>query len=84
MIKKLKEIGLATIVRCAVLIILLINLILVQLGVQEHLFDFNDTYTMVYEAISTMIVILSALWAAWKDNDITKKAISRKEDINNG
>lgn len=82
MIEKLKSIGLRTIVRIITLIVLLVNLILVQLGVQAELFDFNATFDMLYSSISTILTTIMALWTAWKDNDITKKAITNKEVIN--
>lgn len=83
MIEQLKSIGLRTIVRIITLIVLLVNLILVQLGVQEELFDFNATFDMLYSSISTILATIIALWTAWKDNDITKKAIESKEAIKN-
>lgn len=83
MIEKLKSIGLRTIVRLITLIVLLVNLVLVQLGVQAELFDFNATFDMLYSSISTILATIISLWTAWKDNDITKKAIESKEEIKN-
>lgn len=81
MLAKLKEIGLPTITRCLVLIILIVNMILVAFGIQEELFDFNATYDLVYDSLSSIALAISALWTAWKDNDITEEAIENKKSI---
>lgn len=81
MLEKLKKIGAPTILRCLVLIILIVNMILVSLGIQEELFDFNETYDLVYDSLSAIALAISALWSAWKDNDITDEAIENKNSI---
>lgn len=64
-----------TIIRIAILLLTLANLILVNYGLsplpisEEHL----------ELLVSTVITVVVALWTAWKNNDITKKAIARKE-----
>ena len=58
------------IVRAAVLILSLVNLILTELGVNPIPFAGEESYA----AVSSIIASLAAVWAAWKNNSVTSAA----------
>ena len=66
-----------TIARTIALFVVLINTILTAIGLNP--LPYSETE--VYEAISTVITVIIALWAWWKDNDITQSALARKAKI---
>ena len=66
-----------TIARTIALFVVLINTILTAIGLNP--LPYSETE--VYEAISTVVTVIVALWAWWKDNDITQKALARKAKI---
>lgn len=66
-----------TIARTIALFVVLINTILTAIGLNP--LPYSETE--VYEAISTVITVIVALWAWWKDNDITQSALARKAKI---
>lgn len=66
-----------TIARTIALFVVLINTILTSIGLNP--LPYSETE--VYEAISTVVTVIIALWAWWKDNDITQKALARKAKI---
>lgn len=66
-----------TIARTIALFVVLINTILTVIGLNP--LPYSETE--VYEAISTVITVIVALWAWWKDNDITQSALARKAKL---
>lgn len=60
-----------TIIRLIVLIIVLFNQILVSCG--HSPLPFDDA--TINEMVSTIITIVVAFWAWWKNNSFTKEAI---------
>lgn len=58
------------IVRLVVLSIVLINQALVVAGWNPLPFSEDQ----IYEAVSTVATVLTALWAWWKNNSVTKEA----------
>jgi SPP1 family holin len=66
-----------TIARTIALIFVLINTVLTAIGLNP--LPYSETE--VYEAISTVVTVIIALWAWWKDNDITQKALARKAKL---
>ena len=66
-----------TIARTIALFVVLINTILTAVGLNP--LPYSETE--VYEAISTVVTVIVALWAWWKDNDITQSALARKAKI---
>jgi len=58
------------IIRLVVLIILLINQILITLGWNPLPFSEEQ----IYEAVSSVATVAMAIWAWWKNSDITKEA----------
>lgn len=66
-----------TIARTVALFVVLINTILTAIGLNP--LPYSETE--VYEAISTVVTVIVALWAWWKDNDITQSALARKAKI---
>lgn len=66
-----------TIARTIALFVVLINTILTAIGLNP--LPYSETE--VYEAISTVVTVIVALWAWWKDNDITQSALARKAKI---
>ena len=66
-----------TIARTIALFVVLINTILTSIGLNP--FPYSETE--VYEGISAVATVIIALWAWWKDNDITQKALARKAKI---
>jgi len=72
------KISKATIIRILVLLFGLINAVLLMSG--KSPIDVDDalitsTVEAAYEAFSYLLLVGSALWAAWKNNSITKPAI---------
>lgn len=72
------KISKATIIRVIVLILALINAISMMAGkspidISEAMV--SETVTAVYDAVSYVLLFVSALWAAWKNNSFTKAAI---------
>lgn len=59
------------ITRLAVLVILLINQALITLGWNPLPFSEEQ----VYEAVSSVAMVVVAIWTWWKNNNVTKKAI---------
>ena len=68
-----------TIIRVAVLIILLINQILIITGVTDFVIEEND----VYDIVSTIATTLMSLWTMWKNNSFTKNARKADEYLKN-
>ena len=66
----------ATVVRCALLIIALVNMALATLGIVPEEFV-GDTKT--YEVGSYVITAVIGLIAAWKNNSFTPEAIQADE-----
>lgn len=66
-----------TIARTIALFVVLINTILTAIGLNP--LPYSETE--VYEAISTVVTVIVALWAWWKDNDITQTALARKAKL---
>ena len=71
-----------TIIRLAILLLTLINTVAVMAGFSP--IDLTDavvteTVEAVYTAVSYLILVVSTLWAAWKNNSITQPAL--KADI---
>lgn len=66
-----------TIARTIALFVVLINTILTAIGLNP--LPYSETE--VYEAISTVVTVIVALWAWWKDNDITQSALARKAKL---
>lgn len=60
-----------TVMRTALLVIALLNQILTMLG--KNPLPFAETE--IYETVSVIITAGAALWAWWKNNSFTKKAI---------
>ncbi len=58
------------IVRLIVLIIAMVNQTLILAGYNP--LPFSDE--QVFEAVSTVATVLIALWAWWKNNNVTKEA----------
>lgn len=68
--------------RVVLLIVVLVNLILSAVGASPLPFGEAEIYEIVVNLdylISVITTVIAALWAAWKDNDITEKARRRKE-----
>ena len=72
---KAPKISIGTIVRAVLLVIASANQILVNLGLPIIPID---TETVSDDAIATGLLIITAIWAYWKDNDVTIKARWRK------
>lgn len=66
----------ATLVRCALLIIALVNMALVTLGIVPEEFSGHE---QAYEFGSYLITAVIGLIAAWKNNSFTKEAIQADE-----
>jgi SPP1 family holin len=64
-------------IRTFVLVFALINQALVMAGFSP--LPFNDE--QVENAVTIIFTVVAAIWAWWKDNDITKKARERKAKI---
>lgn len=62
--------NLDVIVRAAVLILSLVNLVLTELGVNPIPFAGEESYA----AVSSIVASLAAVWAAWKNNSVTPAA----------
>lgn len=76
------KISKGTIIRILVLLFGLINAFLLMIG--KSPIDITDafiteTVEASYTAISYIILFVSALWAAWKNNSITKPALAADE-----
>lgn len=73
------------IIRIAGLILALINTVLIMLGIPVLPVtdgDIANVINMFYELASILGIIWAGLAAYWKDNDITRKARIKKEQIN--
>jgi len=57
-------------IRLAVLVILLINQTLVVLGWSPLPFSEKE----IYEAASSVALVITALWTWWKNNSVTEEA----------
>ena len=76
------------ITRLVVLVVLLLNQTLVTFGLNP--LPFSDD--QIYEAVSSVILVVTAIWAWYKNNDTTPEAEAgteymkelkrKKEDIN--
>jgi SPP1 family holin len=64
-------------IRTFVLVFALINQALVMAGFSP--LPFNDE--QVENAVTIIFTVVAAIWAWWKDNDITKNARERKAKI---
>ena len=60
-----------TIIRTIVLFIVMINNILILCGMNPLPFSEDQ----LYENISAIVTVLVTLWAWWKNNSFTKKAV---------
>lgn len=60
-----------TIIRTAVLIFALINQVLTVLNINPLPFSEEE----VYEAVSLVLTAASSIWAWWKNNSFTSKAV---------
>ena len=60
----------AAITRLAVLVILLVNQTLITFGWNPLPFSEEQ----IYEGVSAVATVLVAVWAWWKNNNVTKKA----------
>ena len=58
------------ITRLVVLLILLVNQTLILFGYDPLPYDENQ----IYEAVSTVALVVVTLWTYWKNNNITKEA----------
>lgn len=67
----------ATLIRTSLLVVALVNQFLTANGITP--IDEEATANLV----ATIFTAVTAIWAWWKDNDITKKAIRRKKEIKN-
>ena len=67
-----------TIIRTIVLIIALVNQGLAIFGKEA----FPVTEDMVYQGVTLIATIASAIWAWWKNNSFTEKAIIADEYLN--
>ncbi|WP_368653780.1 phage holin [Ornithinibacillus sp. 4-3] len=65
------------ITRLVVLVILLINQALITLGWNPLPFSEEQ----VYEAISSVAMVVVAIWTWWKNNNVTKKAIRNDQHL---
>lgn len=73
------KISKATIIRILVLLFGLVNAFLLMIGKSPVDIDdamITSTVEAVYEAVSYILLFGSALWAAWKNNSITKPALA--------
>lgn len=59
------------IIRLVVLGVLLLNQVLITMGWNPLPFSEEE----IYQGVSTVATVAIALWAWWKDNHVTKKAI---------
>lgn len=66
-----------TIARTIALFVMLLNTILSAIGLNP--LPYSDTE--VFEGLSTVVTVIVALWAWWKDNDITQTALARKAKL---
>ena len=71
----MKNVKAETIIRTVVLIIALINQILIATG--NNVLPISDD--QIAELLSTIFTIGASLWAWWKNNSFTKKAIAADE-----
>lgn len=60
-----------TIIRTAVLFIVLFNQVVVLLGGEALSYNENQ----IYEAVSVVATIAASLWAWWRNNSFTDEAI---------
>lgn len=80
--KQTPKITAGAVIRAAILAIALINGILLMFGQQALPVgeaDIELAVNAVYAAISAIAVIVAAVIAYWKDNDITKRARNWKK-----
>ena len=64
-----------TIIRTIILVIALVNQVLTSLG--KNPLPFSDD--LVYEAVTLLVTIGASVWAWWKNNSFTQKAIAADE-----
>lgn len=60
-----------TIIRTIILIIALINQLLTVFNINPLPFSDEE----IYSVVSTIVMAIASIWAWWKNNSITKKAI---------
>lgn len=64
-----------TIIRTIVLVITLFNSVITMCGINPLPFSDDEIYT----GVSAMVSVVVSLWAWWKNNSFTKKAIKADE-----
>lgn len=64
-----------TIIRTIVLVITLFNSVITMCGINPLPFSDEEIYT----GVSAMVSVVVSLWAWWKNNSFTKKAIKADE-----
>ena len=60
-----------TIIRTIVLVITLINSVITMCGINPLPFSDDE----IYKGVSSAVSVVVSLWAWWKNNSFTKKAI---------
>ena len=71
MLEKIKEINNGTIARTVAVIAVLINQFLIMFGKEQLPFTEDE----IYQGVSMVLTVWATLWAWWKNNSFTKKAI---------
>ncbi len=69
------KISVNTIIRTIVLVIALVNQILTATG--KNPLPFAEE--QIYETVSTVATLIASVWAWWKNNSFTQKAIKADE-----
>lgn len=69
--RNMKKVKTDTIIRTIVLILALVNQVLAIMGKQK----IPITDDEIYQLVSLLITICSAMWAWWKNNSFTQAAI---------
>lgn len=64
-----------TIIRTIVLVITLFNSVITMCGINPLPFSDEE----IYKGVSAMVSVVVSLWAWWKNNSFTKKAIKADE-----
>lgn len=64
-----------TIIRTIVLVITLFNSVITMCGINPIPFSDEE----IYKGVSAMVSVVVSLWAWWKNNSFTKKAIKADE-----
>mgnify|MGYP005751142297 CR=1 FL=1 len=73
-----------TIVRTIVLALALINQLLAVFGkspIPLSEAQINEIAVQIDLLFATLFTTITAIWAWWKDNDVTKEAIERKKKL---